>query len=269
MIFTRDLQKSYGSRAVLRGLDLVAEPGAITLVVGANAAGKSTTLRLLAGLAEPDSGTIGIGGFDLRTQRREALSQISFLPQAPRFHPRLTVGQVATFYAELRGREAKRVPTALEAWGIAEFARTPTAKLSGGLRQRLALAVFALAEAPVLLLDEPGLSLDPEWRQRLQDFLTGEAKRGRTVVVATHLLGEWEGRADRCLLIEEGRCAGELAPERLRDGFFGGVGHVRAAAERCERNVLPGATVSEERIQRRGAAAEARALSVGPVVVES
>jgi ABC-type multidrug transport system ATPase subunit len=220
MILTRNLQKSFGPRSVLAGLDLVAEPGVVTLLVGANGAGKTTTLRLLAGLADADAGTVTIAGHDLRSARRQALAHLSFLPQAPRFHPRVTTAHVAKFYARLRGREDGAATAALAAWGLEEFARMPTGKLSGGLRQRLALAVFALADAPVLLLDEPGLSLDPEWRQRLQDFLMAEAARGRTVLVATHLLGEWEGRVDRCLLIADGRCAGELAPDRLRDAFF-------------------------------------------------
>lgn len=220
MILTRNLKKSFGSRTVLAGLDLLAEPGAVTLLVGANGAGKTTTLRLLAGLADADEGTVAIAGHDLHRARRQALAQLSFLPQAPRFHPRLTTEQVAKFYAQLRGREHSAVEFALAAWGLGEFARMPTGELSGGLRQRLALAVFALADAPVLLLDEPGLSLDPEWRERLQEFLTGAAKQGRTVLVATHLLGEWEGRVDRCLLIADGRGAGELPPDRLRDAFF-------------------------------------------------
>lgn len=221
MILTRDLQKAFGARRVLDGLDLVAEPGAITLLVGANGAGKTTTLRLLSGLSEPDRGMVAIAGHDLRRARAQALAHLSFLPQAPRFHPRLSTEQVAHFYAQLRGRDRSEVGRALADWGLEEFAAVPTAKLSGGLRQRLALAVFALANAPVLLLDEPGLSLDPEWRLRLQDFLAQEARRGRTVLVATHLLGEWEGRADRCVLIDEGRAAGELPPDHLRDAFFG------------------------------------------------
>ena len=222
MILTRHLQKSYGARAVLRGLDLIAEPGAVTLLVGANGAGKSTTLRLLTGLSDPDGGVVAIAGHDLRRDRRQALAHLSFLPQAPRFHPRLTVAQVAMFHAQLRGRDRSTVAQALDAWALNEHADVPTARLSGGLRQRLALAVFALADAPVLLLDEPGLSLDPEWRERLQAFLTAEAARGRTVVVATHLLGEWEGRADRCVLLADGRAAGELPPERLREAFRNG-----------------------------------------------
>ncbi|HEY0947512.1 MAG TPA: ABC transporter ATP-binding protein [Opitutaceae bacterium] len=221
MLLTCELTKSFGARRVLNGLDFAAEGGAVTLLVGANGAGKTTTLRILAGLADADGGAVTIAGHDLRRARREALAHLSFLPQAPRFHPRLSVRQVADFYARLRGRERAAVVAALDDWGLASFGDVPTAKLSGGLRQRLALAVFALAAAPVLLLDEPGLSLDPEWRQRLQIFLTGEARRGRTVLVATHLLGEWEGQADRCVLLERGRSGGELPPDRLREAFPG------------------------------------------------
>ena len=219
MIIARDLQKSFGPRRVLTGLDLAVEPGEITLLVGSNGAGKTTTLRLLAGLSDPDAGAVSIAGHDLRRDRRAALARLSFLPQAPRFHPRLTTLQVAEFHAALRGRPARFATMALDAWGMVEFAGTPTGNLSGGLRQRLALAIFTLADAPVLLLDEPGLSLDPEWRQSLQHHLQLSATRGRTVLVATHLLGEWEGRADRCLLVERGRSQGELPPDRLREHF--------------------------------------------------
>jgi ABC-2 type transport system ATP-binding protein len=225
MILAHELTKSFGARRVLRGLDLAVEPGAITLMVGANGAGKTTTLRILAGLSRADFGTVTICGCDLEKARGAALAHLSFLPQAPRFHPRLTTGQTACFYGELRGRLRREAETALDAWGMLEFTDVPTGKLSGGLRQRLALAIFALADAPVLMLDEPGLSLDPEWRRSLQDFLVSEAGRGRTILVATHLLGEWEGKADRCLLVEHGRSQGELPPDRLREYFprLGGV----------------------------------------------
>jgi ABC-type multidrug transport system ATPase subunit len=221
MIVTHDLRKNFGARRVLTGLDLTAEPGAVTLLVGANGAGKTTALRLVAGLAEADAGSITIAGHDLGRARRDALAQLSFLPQAPRFHPRLTAGQVAEFYAQLRGRDRNAAVVALERWGLDEFAHVATGRLSGGLRQRLALAIFALAGAPVLVLDEPGLSLDPAWREHLQNFLAGEARRGCTVLVATHLLGEWEGRADRCVLMTDGRCERDLPPGELRDAFFG------------------------------------------------
>lgn len=220
MILTRHLTKCFAGRRVLDGLDLAVDAGRITLMIGANGAGKTTAMRMLAGISDPDAGTIAIAGHEFRTARPQALAHLSYLPQAPRFHPRLTVRQVARFHARLRGRDAEDAEIALDGWGVAEYAQMPTGKLSGGLRQRLALAVFELADAPVRLLDEPGLSLDPEWRERLQEFLVAEARRGRTVLVATHLLGEWNGRADRCVVIANGRCDGEVSPENLRDGFL-------------------------------------------------
>ena len=117
-------------------------------------------------------------------------------------------------------------------WGLAERLDTPTGRLSGGLRQRLALAVFSLPDAPVLALDEPGLSLDPDWRRFLQAELTAVARRGHTVLVATHLLGEWEGQADRCLVLEHGRVTRELPPDRLRDAFPFAVPHPAVAHAR-------------------------------------
>lgn len=219
MIQVHDLKKSFGPRRILSGLTFCVEPGAVTLLVGANGAGKTTALRLMAGLSKPDGGTIAVVGHDLLHSRQAALAHLSFLPQAPRFHPRLTVAETVGFYSRLRGRPAGAVALALETWGLNEFARVANGRLSGGLRQRLALAIFSLADAPVLLLDEPGLSLDPIWREELQRFIRSEASRGRTVMVATHLLGEWEGRADRCLLMEDGRTSGELPPDRLREFY--------------------------------------------------
>lgn len=224
MIAIHGLKKSFGPREVLRGLDLVAPPGAVHLLVGANGAGKTTLLRCLAGLTEPDAGRVVLNGADLRTEPRHALAQLAFLPQAPRFHPRLTTRQVARYYGRLRRRDAEEVEAELQHWDLAEHAGVITSHLSGGLRQRLALAVFALARAPVLVLDEPGLSLDPAWRERLAVFLAAQARAGRTVLVATHLLGEWEGRADTCFWIRAGLIAGELPPAALRASFAAAEG---------------------------------------------
>jgi ABC-2 type transport system ATP-binding protein len=218
MILVRNLTKSFGARRVLDGLDLDVEPGTVTLLVGANGAGKTTSLRLIAGLSSPDAGSIAVAGHDLFTDRNAALAQLAFLPQSPRFHPRLTVRETAEFHAQLRGRRSGP-DCALDAWGLAEHASVPTGRLSGGLRQRLALAIITLASAPVILLDEPSLSLDPEWRHHLQEFLSTEAARGCTVLVATHLLGEWEGRTDRCILVERGKARGDLPPDRIREWF--------------------------------------------------
>jgi ABC-type multidrug transport system ATPase subunit len=219
MITLTGVSKSYGGRRVLDGLDLTARDGEITLLVGANGCGKTTTLRHLCGLSAADAGSIAIGSANLATARTAALSQLSFLPQSPRFHARLTVAEILAFYARLRGLPASRAEAVEQQWDLADVRARPTGKLSGGTRQRLALAVWSLPEAPVLVLDEPGLSLDPQWRRALQTELSAAARRGATVLVATHLLGEWNGQADRCLVLERGRIGRELPPARLLEAF--------------------------------------------------
>ena len=219
MITITGLTKSYGRHRVLDALELDARPGEVTLLVGANGSGKTTTLRQLCGLSSPDAGRIGIGGVDLATSPMSALAQMSFLPQSPRFHTQLSVGAILDFYARLRALPRSRVTAVERHWHLAEVRSQATGRLSGGTRQRLALAVLSLPDAPVLVLDEPGLSLDPDWRRFLHAELHAVARRGATVLVATHLLGDWEGQADRCLVLEGGRVGRELPSSRLREAF--------------------------------------------------
>ena len=219
MIVADNLQKSYGRKVVLRGLSLGVAPGELTLLVGSNGAGKSTTVKVLAGLARADGGRASICGHDLATDRVCAQRAFSYLPQNPQFHPRLTCLEVLKFYARLRGVALARCERVQEQVGLSDSAHERAGALSGGMRQRLGLALLLLAEARVLLLDEPGLSLDPGWRARLQEILREEAARGRTVLVTTHLIAEWNGIADRCLLCREGRIEREIDPSDLPHNF--------------------------------------------------
>ena len=215
MIAVEQLQKSYGRKTVLRGMSLHIEPGELALLVGSNGAGKSTTMKIVAGLARADGGTAAICGHDIKQARAAAQRSLSYFPQNPQFHPRLTCLEVLKFYARLRGIALERCAMMLERVGLADSARERTGALSGGMRQRLALALLLLPQAPVLLLDEPGLSLDPAWRTRLQEFLREEAARGCAVLVTTHLIAEWNGVANRCLLCRDGRIEREIDPDAL------------------------------------------------------
>jgi ABC-type multidrug transport system ATPase subunit len=196
-----------------------AAPREITLLVGANGAGKSTTIKVLAGLIRPQGGSAHINRIDIVDQRIAAQRSLAYLPQRPSFHPRMTCAEILRFYARLRAVAASRYEAVLDLAGLREFERVRTSALSGGTRQRLGLALLLLPDAPVLLLDEPGLSLDPGWRQRLQDTLRFEAERGKTVLVTTHLVREWNNVAHRCLLCRDGKIERELDPTNLPHNF--------------------------------------------------
>jgi ABC-2 type transport system ATP-binding protein len=219
MIAAEQLTKSYGRMRVLRGISFGVAPGQITLLVGANGAGKSTTIKILAGLLRSDGGRAQLHGFDVASDRMAAQRSLAYLPQRPSFHERLTCGEVLRFYARLRGIPQARCEAMLALTGLSEYERVRTGKLSGGMRQRLGLALLLLPDAPVLLLDEPGLSLDPGWRKQLQETLQFEANRGKAILIATHLIAEWNNVADHCLLCRDGVIAGELDPTNLPHDF--------------------------------------------------
>ena len=219
MIRSENLVKSYGPKEVLRGISFEARPGEVTLMVGPNGAGKSTTIKILAGLIRPNGGHANVGGHDIMKDTIAAQRALAYLPQRPSFHPRLTCSEVLRFYARLRGVPLTRCDAMLDVTGLGDMARMRTFELSGGMRQRLGIALLLLADAPVLLLDEPGISLDPGWRKRLQETLHFESRRGKAVLVTTHLIAEWNNVADRCLLCRDGIIEQELDPSDLQHDF--------------------------------------------------
>ena len=233
MISAENLTKNFGRKAILRGISLRAKAKQITLMVGPNGAGKSTTIKVLAGLTRPNSGTAHVNGFNIVEQRIAAQRSIAYLPQRPSFHPKLTCLEVLRFYAGLRGVPAARCEAMLQLTGLGDVARARTEKLSGGMRQLLGVAFLLLADAPILLLDEPGLSLDPGWRKWLQQKLRFEAESGKTILVTTHLIAEWNDIADRCLLCRNGIIERELDPGNLPGDFS----EINSDTERPE--VLP------------------------------
>lgn len=209
MIVFEDIHLRLQGQAILRGFDWRPAAGQLSLLVGANGAGKSSALKVAAGLWRADSGRILVADKEV-AQAPGRRSGVAYLPQAPAFHPRLRVQELLRFYARLEGQTTAAAERALERFGLESHVRHRTAILSGGLRQRLGLAVLSLASDPVWMLDEPGLSLDPFWRRQLQDWLQGVCAQGRTVLVATHLLAEWSDRAAACYLCERGRVTGQL-----------------------------------------------------------
>lgn len=214
MIEFEELRKTLGRAEALRGLSFRMEPGELGLLLGPNGSGKTTALRIAVGSLAEDGGSIRAAGVSLSPEERRR--RFAYLPQAVAFQPRLSARQLLRFYARALGLSSDGIEPALQQWGLFAHAEKPSGALSGGLRQRLGLAAISLRKVDALLLDEPDISLDAEWRERMQEWLREQSRAGRAALVATHLLAEWEGRADRAILCQAGRVERELDPGKLK-----------------------------------------------------
>jgi ABC-2 type transport system ATP-binding protein len=217
MIDLERVTKTFGGRPVLHRASLHLPKGAISVLIGENGSGKTTTLRIVAGLTRPDEGSVRVDGINVVQDRRGAQVHLSFLPQGAAFSQLMTARSLLHFYANVRGCRRDRAEYLLEKFDLGEVAEQPVGSLSGGVRQRVGLALLFLPDAPVLLLDEPGISLDVRWRDRLREKLESEAARGKSVVVTTHLPQEWE-MADHCFCCVEGSFV-EVDPATFQSGL--------------------------------------------------
>ena len=188
MLEARGLACLRGERVVFAGLSFRAEPGAALLLTGANGAGKSSLLRLLAGLLPPAAGALLWRGEDALADRAAHARRLRYLSPQDALKPALTPRESLSFSARLHGGGAGDPDAALDALGLLPLADLPVRLLSTGQRRRLALARLALApDAPLWLLDEPTLGLDAAAVSRLGDLLARHRGRGGAVVAATHL----------------------------------------------------------------------------------
>jgi ABC-type multidrug transport system ATPase subunit len=208
------LSKRYGKVTVLEGVSFEARAGEAIALWGANGAGKSTLLKTILGLLEFE-GRVRVEGCDVRRQGKQARRRIGYVPQDVVFYDQ-SVRDTLEFYARLKGVGPERISDLIARLGLAEHARKPVPTLSGGLRQRLALAIALLADPSVLLLDEPTASLDAgAQRDYLSLLALLRKEEGKTILFASHRLEEVELLANRVLMLEQGRLVDTLAPVDL------------------------------------------------------
>lgn len=214
MISIAGLHKSYGRITVLHGVDIDVPAGSAVALWGPNGAGKTTVLLSVLGFLAID-GRIEVCGHDVVRAGKEARSLIGYVPQRPTFYDDLTVAQNLHFSASLRRIDRAAVETVLESTAMTAIAGTATGALSGGMRQRLALAVALLADPPVLLLDEPLANLDVAARAATITLLQGLRRPDRSMLITSHHLEEVSLLADRVVLMESGRVVDDCAPAEL------------------------------------------------------
>ena len=213
-VLARDVTKSFGSVAALRGASWHADGGEVTAVLGPNGAGKTTMIESLEGLIRPDGGQVRVLGTDPwragagHRARVGVMLQDGGLPGGVRPVPLLR--HLAAMYAE-----PERVDDLVGALGIDGFPRASIRRLSGGQRQRVALAAALVGRPAVVFLDEPTSGLDPHARLAVWELVGAVARRGTAVVVTTHSFEEAERLADRVVIVEAGRVVAEGTPEDL------------------------------------------------------
>jgi ABC-type multidrug transport system ATPase subunit len=222
MIQVRNLTKTFGSFTAVQDLSFELKQGEAFALLGPNGSGKTTTLKCLIGLAIPTSGEVLVDGFDAFRNAREARRLMSFLPQRVNFHDSLTAREVLEFYCSLRKLPRSRVDEVFNTptFHFNGFANRPVSEFSGGMVQRLGLAVACLPDAPILILDEPTISLDPDGAIRFREFLAGQKRQGKTILFSSHMLADVEQLADRVAILVGGRLVALESVPALREGVM-------------------------------------------------
>jgi ABC-2 type transport system ATP-binding protein len=227
-IETHDLTRSFPSGVALDGLTLEVQAGEVLALLGPNGAGKTTTVRLLNGILTPDRGRASILGMDPTTHGDDVRRRTGVLTEHAGLDERLTARENLTLTGRMRGLDRawveRRTDELLDRFGMGDRAHLPVQGTSTGQRKRLALARALLHDPDVLFLDEPTSGLDPSATRDVIDLIGSLAtEHGRTVVLATHFLGEAGRLANRMAVLHRGVLHAFGRPEDIAAGLWHGV----------------------------------------------
>lgn len=215
----RELSKSYGGNAVVRGVSFSIERGECFGLLGPNGAGKTTTLRLCLGLADPDGGTVQLNGLPVPGRAREARSRAGVVPQMDNLDPDFTVEQNLLVYGRYFGfsdaEVRSRIPRLLDFAGLAGRADSRLQTLSGGMKRRLTLARALINDPDILFMDEPTTGLDPQARHLIWERLKTLLAHGKTILLTTHFMEEAERLCNRLAIMDNGRIVVSGSPREL------------------------------------------------------
>ncbi len=224
MIQLRQLRKAYGPLVAVDDVSLEVPPGTVFGFLGRNGAGKTTTIKMMMGLLAPTSGTVVLGGHDIRRAPERAKALVGYLPDRPHLYDKLTGSEYLTFVAGLYGLAAADARARAAAM-LREFTLEPQAgelveTFSHGMKQRLALAGALMHRPRILVLDEPMVGLDPEGAIELRRRLVRLASDGTTIFLSTHSLAVAEELCGRIGILDRGRLValGSLAELRAHAG---------------------------------------------------
>jgi ABC-2 type transport system ATP-binding protein len=204
-----NLVKKFGDLTAVNDISLTIPRGEFFAMLGLNAAGKTTTLKILAGLMKPTSGSARTCGFNVQTQPLEARQRIAYVPDFPFLYDKLTAWEFFRFTGQLFQMSDTHIETnaqeLIARFHLADFVNLPLESLSHGTRQRVAIVSALLHDPEVFVIDEPMVGLDPQHARVVKDVLKERSRAGMTVLVSTHQLSVAEEMADRIGIIHSGR----------------------------------------------------------------
>ncbi len=213
MLKVEHLRKSFGELTAVDGLSLSVGPGEIYGLLGPNGAGKTTSISMVCGLVSPDAGKVCINGVDLRSDLAGARAFLGYVPQDIALYEELSARENLMFWGRLYGLSGRGLTSALdgvlEKVGLADRAREPVKRYSGGMKRRINLAAALMHRPRLLLLDEPTVGIDPQARLNILDIVRDAAEKGAAVLYTTHLLEEAEKLCHRIGIMDHGRLLAE------------------------------------------------------------
>jgi Cu-processing system ATP-binding protein len=215
VIAFRAVTKLFGGHAAVAALSLEVAAGEAVALIGPNGSGKTTSLKAGAGLIRPTAGEVLLGRPGRPASEPEARRSLSYLPQRVSFPDALTGSEVVDFYRRLRGAPAARAAEVLRFASLNGAGARAVGTYSGGMTQRLGLAVAMLPDAPILLLDEPTAALDPDGLCAFYGLVQRRRQEGKTILFTSHQLGDAERLADRFAVLVDGRLAALLSATEM------------------------------------------------------
>ncbi len=216
LLEVENLSKTFAGKRVLAGVSFHVGEGEVVGFIGPNGAGKSTTMKIMCGLLRSETGTVRLGGFDLRRDPRNFLARIGVLIESPGCYPSLCAFDHLAWLARLRGCYSRELVTqALRSVGLSPESRKPVKQFSMGMKQRLGIAMATIHSPRLLILDEPMNGLDPAGMVQLREFIRELCRsKGVSTFVSSHLLHEVEQVCDRVVFIRDGRLLSERTLSR-------------------------------------------------------